>query len=336
MSLQNVFAPVKKEYDASAKPVVDVKMVCSEEERPRMVEIINRLAKSPRGLETLEVAKEGGFEFGFFHEETHCYGACDKAGWWVKLNPNAPDDKLVGTLSHECRHAGQFIRGAHETFGKQDVKSEIIMFRAMEADAQTNAVTACYELAQMGDVGPYQIFKRTYPEIEKAFSDALKANNGVVNHDVMTQAFKGWYDQNGTKKAYENGYEIEPMDKERKALLAGKEPTLLYKEPFDTATVVKMASYTDAGSYFTEDPKILESGKYLDVTEDTKAKMEEFFRIRQKMTGMEPDPTLAEIPTRPNVYRRPRYAVNDNAPQAKTVVADKVFSAAMMNKMRGR
>ena len=334
MSLKTAFFSKKQQYDASVKPVVDVRMDCKDEDKPRLTAIINRLAESPRGLETLQVAKEGDFAFGFFDEATTCYGACDLAGWWVKLNPNAPDDKLVGTLSHECRHAGQFIRGAHETFGKQDLKSEIIMFRAMEADAQTNAVTACYELAQMGDKGPYEIFKKTYPEIEKAFSDALQANNGVINHDVMTQAFKGWYDQNGTKKAYENGYQLEPMAMEQKSLLAGNKPTLLYNEPFDTATVVKMASYTAEGSYFTEDPKMLESGKFLDVTEDTKAKMEEFFKIRQETTGMAPDPTLAEIPTRPNVYRRPRYAVNDNAPKAK--VADKVMTAALLNKMRGR
>ena len=128
-------------YDSSAKPAVDVDLsLCKEDEKPRMIALINRLAKSPSGLETLQIAKEGCFTFSFFDGSTRCCGACDEAGKWIKLNPAKSDSKLVGTLCHEARHAGQFVRGAHEAFGVQDVRSELILFRAMEADAQTYAV----------------------------------------------------------------------------------------------------------------------------------------------------------------------------------------------------
>jgi len=209
------------------------------------------------------------------------------------------------------------------------------MFRAMEADAQTNAVTACYELYQLGDKAPYEIFKSTYPEIEKAFHDALVANNGLVDNRVMTEAFKGWYDQNGTKRAYERGYELEPMEDEIADLKAGKKPTLLYNEPFDTAETVKMASYTDNGSYFVDDPKILESGKYLDVAESSMRIMKNFFEIRKTLTGLPVDKTLAELPVRPD-YPPRNFYFQKTAAAAEYKTEKAVQVALALKKNNGR
>ena len=350
MSLKDVFSNplLQKEYDISVRPVVDVRMICSDEQKPRLTALINRLAQSERGLEALRAAQKADFGFGFFNDKGNCLGVCDKADWTVTLNENASDDKLVGTLAHECRHAGQFIRGAHETFGKQDLKSEIIMFRAMEADAQANALAACYELAQIGDKRPLEFFG--CPEITKPFNRELQNNGGVVTPEAMTAAFKGWYDQHDIKKAYERAYEVEPMWAEERSLQAGNAPKLLYAEPLDTTQTVKSITHTDKGSYFTDDPKILETGKYLDVTESTKAAFNLFFKIRHETTGMAPDPTNAHIPTRPNtVYRNP-YSLEaylererekaerekQKAQQTQNGTSQKAFSMALASKLRQR
>lgn len=319
MSIQEKFEAVNSaEYDKNAKPAVDIdlSLCANEDEKARMIHIVNRLAKSPCGLETLEIAKEGKFTFSFFEPGVKCFGACDEAGNWIKLAPNAPDDKLVGTLCHEARHAGQFVRGAHEAFGVQDVRSELILFRSMEADAQTYAVTACEELKQQGDAGPYAQFKDRYPEIEGAFSRALEKNGGKVDHEVMTATFKGWYDQLRTKTVYEESYQIEPMQKEVLALREGKAPSLMYTNSVGGEEAVAMAAWTKHGNYFTDDPKILESGKYLDVAKMSMDDIKTFFDIRQQLTGLEPDKSVDTIPVRPDTVfsDRPRMGGRPIAP----------------------
>ena len=344
-----------QEYDPKAEPVVKIDMSeCKKEDQPRMIALVNRLAKSPCGLETLQIAAENGFKFSFFDKGVRCFGACDEAGHWVKLSPDASDDKLVSTLCHESRHAGQFVRGAHEAFGVKDVRSELISFRAMEADAQTYAVTACMELAQQGEKGPYETFKKFYPEIEKAFDKAYQAAGKQITHEVMTETFEGWYDQLKTKTVYEEGYQIEPMTKEIYNIKQGKEPTLFYdKEKVSGEDAIALAGWTKDGNYYTKDPKRLESGKFLDVAEATMKDMQDFFRLRKELTGMEPDPSLASIPTRPDVLVRDRpkmgekpmdgmYETKDRilankqqyAADRKAVKQAAVLKAAAMNKAR--
>lgn len=309
MSLKNVFeVPVR--YDRSnpaEKPVVDIDMTeCKETDKPRMVALVNRLAKSPCGLETLQIAADNGFKFSFFDDGVRCCGACDEAGHWVRLNPRESDAKLVGTLCHECRHAGQFVRGAHEAFGVMDVRSELMCFRAMEADAQTYAITACKELQLQGDRSPYNIFADRYPEIEEAFR-ASYDKHGKVNHDVMTDTNESWYDQIRTKTVYEEAYQIEPMTKEIYDLKQGKEPTLFYdKQKMTAEEVVALACWTKDGNYYTKDPKRLESGKFMDVAKQAMGDMRDFFKLREELTGMKPDPSLDTIPTRPDYMHRER------------------------------
>ena len=326
------FFSVNREYDATVQPVVDIDMSeCKKEDQPRMIELVNRLAKSPCGLETLQIAAENGFKFSFFDPGVRCCGACDEAGHWVRLNPKESDDKLVGTLAHECRHAGQFVRGAHEAFGVMDVRSELISFRAMEADAQTYAVTSCKELALQGETGPYETFKQRYPEIEKAFDTAYKAAGNKITHEVMTETFEGWYDQLRTKTVYEEAYQIEPMTKEIYDLKQGKAQTLFYnKQQMGAQEAVAMAGWTKDGNYYTKDPKRLESGKFLDVAEQTMSDMRDFFKLRQELTGMAPDPSLETIPVRPDTMKRDRPKMGEKPMDAMFESKDRI----LMNKQR--
>ncbi len=302
--VKNAFvSPVPdSEYDASEKPVVDVDMSpCREEEKPRMISLINRLARSPIGLETLRIAKEGGFTFSFFDgTDVSCCGACDEAGKWIKLNPVKTDDKLVGTLCHESRHAGQFVRGAHEKYGVYDVRSELIMFRAIEADAQTYAIAACNELRFNGDGGPYHEFKRAYPEIEGRFMEALIKTQGDVTNEVMTETFKGWYDQKRTKTSYEESYQVKPMQTELSNLMIGREPTLHYTKQMSGADIIAIAGWTENGNYFTDDPAVLEQGHYIEVADTTMKALKNFFKAREALTGAAPDPSIETLPTRTN------------------------------------
>ena len=342
MSLKEALLPKEAPvYDKNAKPVVDIDMTeCKPEHQPRMIALVNRLAKSPCGLETLQIAAENGFKFSFFDKGVRCCGACDEAGHWVRLNENESDDKLIGTLCHECRHAGQFVRGAHEAQGVMDIKSELIVFRAMEADAQTYGITACKELALQGETGPYETFKKRYPEIEKAFDTAYQ-KEGKVNHNVMTATFEGWYDQLRTKTVYEEAYQIEPMTKEIYDLQQGKKPTLFYdKQSMGAEEAVAMAGWTKNGNYYVNDPKRLESGKFLDVAQATMEDFNDFFRMRKELTGMEPDKSIKDLPVRPNSMPRNRPHIGEKPREdalcERADVAKKAIMAKRLLAARGR
>lgn len=162
-SLQAVFeAPeVKQEYDPKANPVIDNidLTICSDEERPRMVALINRLAKSEAGKETLEIAVKAGYRFGFLDASSGDAGTCFGTLHAIGLNPVVPDDKLISTLCHESRHAGQKDRMKYiPDRDLLDVASGVRRARAEEADAQAYAVVACKQLEMKGDKVPLAAF----------------------------------------------------------------------------------------------------------------------------------------------------------------------------------
>lgn len=307
MSVKQVFttASAVRDYDRQAKPAVDVDLShCSPDERPRMISLINRLAKSKAGFETLQIAADGGYEFHFIKGKSRGYGYCDPENKCVALNPSSSDDKLVGTLCHECRHAGQFIRGKEFENADFNVQSQLLYFRAMEADAQTYAVTACDELNRQGDAGPLQQFYKFYPEIAKAHTNAMEKSGGRQSYRMMTDVFKGWYDQNNTKTSYEEGYQLEPMQEELRNMLRGAAPTMMFSDSVSCQDTVRTLAWTKEGNYFVDDPQILMSGKYMDVSERSFGDMCQFFSRRQELTGDEWDETLRDIPTRPNTLER--------------------------------
>lgn len=310
--LSKVFeAPAKEvKYDPKEKLTVDVDIsLCTKKERPRMIHIINRLAKSEAGRETLEIAAKAGYKYGFLDAKTNCFGCCFGGLNYIGLGPMASDDKLVSTLCHESRHAGQGVRMAElADRDKLDVASIIRQSRAKEADAQAYAVKACKELEMQGDAGPLATFAKFYPPIYAAYEKALAAENGIMNDKVVAGTFKGWYDQTGTKQNYEEGYIIDPMhDALEEYAKKGKENAEVYTfaDSVDSKTVVEKVGWTKNGNYLAgENPDFLDGERFLSIGERTKKDAMDFFAIRQERTGIEPDKSVESMPTHPDAFPR--------------------------------
>ncbi|MBO4519764.1 MAG: hypothetical protein J5787_01000 [Alphaproteobacteria bacterium] len=302
-------APVtQQQYDPKAELAVDVDIsLCTEEERPRMISIVNRLAKSEAGRETLEIAAKAGYKFGFLDASTNCFGCCFGGIKCIGLGPMASDDKLVSTLCHESRHAGQGVR--MELIPDRDqlnVASIIRASRAKEADAQAYALKACKELEMQGDAGPLATFAKFYPPIYAAYEKALAEQNGVMNDKVVAGVFKGWYDQTGTKQSYEEGYIIEPMHDAIEQFNKGTtEDTYTFEHNVSSSQVVQAIGWTKNGNYLAdEDPKFLDGEHYLSIGERTKKDAQDFFDIREEKTGIKKDKTVAKMPTHKDAYAR--------------------------------
>ncbi len=285
------------------KPVIDVDLrTCPKKDRPRMISMINRLAKSELGRETLQIAAENGYHFNFIRGKNRAFGFADPVSKRIALNPAFSDEKLIGTMCHECRHAGQFVRASDLDEEKWDVKTNLIYMRAMEADAQAYAASACEELHRLGDTGPKQEFYKYYPEIAKGFSEALIKNDGKLGHNLLTDTFKAWYDQLGTKSVYEEGYLLEPMQQELRNIAKGK-GSMTFETSISAQKTIAEIAWTKDGNYFRDDPEILNGGKYLDVSEFTMEQMKKFFEFRKEMTGKDDSKALNGIPTRPNTIK---------------------------------
>ncbi|MBR1778083.1 MAG: hypothetical protein IJ752_05820 [Alphaproteobacteria bacterium] len=309
LSLQQKFEVpvVRQEYDPKARLAVDVDIsICTEEERPRMISIVNRLAKSEAGRETLEIAAKAGCKFGFLDSSKQSFGTYFSNGF-IGLGPNASDDKLVSTLCHESRHAGQAVRMGHIP-GRSDLNvASIIRYScAKEADAQAYAVKACKELEMQGDTGPLATFAKFYPPIYAAYEKALAEQNGVMNDKVVAGTFKGWYDQNETKQKYEENYILTSMHRALKAFDQGM-PGVAYsfKENVTSEEIVSLVGWTKNGSYLAgEDPKFLDQDHFLSIGERTKKDAEDFFKMREEKTGIPKDSSLENMPTRKDAFAR--------------------------------
>ena len=294
-------------YDKAAEPVIDIDLsLCTDEERPRMVAIVNRLAKSPAGRETLQIAADAGYKFGFLDAKTNCFGCCFGGMNCIGVAPWASDEKLVSTLCHESRHAGQGVRMEDiPDRNELNVASIIRASRAKEADAQAYALKACKELEMQGDAGPLQTFAEFYPPIYEAFEKSF-AKEGVLNDRVVAATFKGWYDQTGTKQNYEEGYIIDPMHDAIDVFKQKKSKGVYtFGENVTSREIVKKIGWTKDGNYLAgENPKFLDEEQFLSIGERTKKDAQDFFALRKELTGQKPDKSVDKMPTHKDAFPR--------------------------------
>ena len=243
----------------------------------RITAMINQVVESDTGRQTLEIASKAGYklgmEFGF-----GCNGGCNKEKKNIVLNPVNRNDVLIGVLIHECRHAGQFERGEYDASDDkrprhETIKTNIIRTRAVEADAQATAIQVLGEMMEKGNEQPLFAFCRQLDNqaIGKAFERALYEENALENGKARTAAFLAWYENEPVKKAYDEAYQVEMM-KRREA--RGDNKTDTYAVSQSAAKIVKDLCLNNDGScYFSEDPKILESGHYIAVHREAAEKI---------------------------------------------------------------
>ncbi len=230
MSLKSAFEGIKRafgEYPNQALIVpIDISK-CNPSEKLRMTDIVNRLAKSEMGKHTLEAAAKAGYQFSF-ERMFDASGYANLDNKVIVLNSVNSDNSLITTLCHECRHAEQMDRYTNKGIrdDELDIPSNILLFRAMEADAQACAFFAAQELSRCGDSAPKMSFSFSAPKISNAGKKALKQTGGQLNHEVLTKAFQAWYDQKNIKGIYEEAYIVSPMEKTLRNLKANIPETL--------------------------------------------------------------------------------------------------------------
>ena len=282
ISVKQVFG--KSVNVLSAARQIDCDGVCffvtSRQEEQIAARLVNRLSKIPTGKKVLEGLKK--YRMPVCFESSSGYGFYNAQK--IVVNPRYSDDKVFSTLVHETRHMYQDKEcGINYERNDLDLKSQIMNDRAKEADAQTWAIRASYELKTAGDAGPFNSFKSKSPEIFDEFQAGLAKSGGVLNKDVMTAAFMAWYDQTALRAQYEKSYMTDSaaMDVQRVVMspvLKSGSPVYYDKRPLKSLTSEQLLT-AYASNYFSGDKKALESDKCLSVSRATKGMMNYAFNL---------------------------------------------------------
>lgn len=286
-------SPVVRGFYPDEQPEVPFKMEGSKQEKKRLTALINRIAKSsPFGKSVLEKAAENYTLCFEMQSQTAGYTAPKSKV--IALSPEYSDKYLLNVLVHESRHAGQFENGLNCDFGQMTVRSELMQFRAMEADAEACAGVATFEMKQKGDKKPFAKFSETSYDIAKQLQ-AFDGNPAADTGEMLRAAFDGWYKDGMIKDAYESSYITSIMDR---AILDKTEAELPYSKQVKSADVIEKICVCPAGCYFADDKNHLDNPALLDISHGTVKTADRFFEVRKMRTGMEADASYKDLPTR--------------------------------------
>ena len=187
----------------------------------------------------------------------------------------------------------------------------------MEADAESYGCLVAWELKAKGNDACWKDFAEQFPEITTPFETTLK-ETGDINQ-ARTAAFKGWYDNAERRDTYDESL-VQRIE---------KSPPKSFNKKLKSVSAARFvkAFCTDPDTgenYFTEDPKILESGKYTTLYEDSKDRIMAMHKKREALPGRIPDKTLAGIETQ----KRPPEEESENSAHAVSNEAKEVALAS--------
>jgi len=305
----------QKNVQAVQEPEVDISIKGSASNKRKMVEVINEMCKSDAGRAILENAAENGYELKFDRSaaDEGIYGYADPCEECCALNPNNSLAENIATLAHELRHAYQFTyeKLTDASSEEYDTKTLLHRDRTMEADAESYGCLVAWELKEQGNDTCWKDFAAEFPEITDAFETAFK-ETGDINQ-ARTAAFKGWYDNAERRDSYDKS-----IVDEIKATSPGNFNTKL--KSISAAKFVKaFCSDPQTGdNYFTDDPSILESGKYTALYEDRKACIVAHHQKREALKKV-PDKTLDEIETQKRPAKKKKNNTRAISQEAKEV-----------------
>ena len=277
------------------EPAVDIAIAGKPADQAKMIEVINEMCKSDAGRIILETAADNDYTLKFDKQlaKNGLFGEADPSEEVCSLNPKNTLAENIVTLAHELRHAYQYSYEESEVCPYEyDTKTMFLQNRIMEADAESYGCLVAWELKEQGNDLCWKDMKEEFPEITQPFEDAF-AKTGDLNQ-ARTAAFKGWYDNEERRNNYD-----ESMDN----WIRGTNPKTFHNKLKSISAnkfVNAFCSDPETGEvYFSENPKILESGKFMAVSEDIKEKLVSHHQQREALPNRVPDRSLNALVVQP-------------------------------------
>ncbi len=280
MSLQTAFEQsASKQEEVKQYDLYGVKVNVTPSEKKFAEDLFDSLAAIPTGRKAIEDMKK--YKVDFFLETAlgTAGGYFDPENNQIVMAKSLGMDFMEFALVHEARHLLQNNQGRNEAEEQNlDYASRLMINRATEADAQTQAIQACKEWEAQGHDAPMKRFEKHYKPIVDRFNRSQS----------LSDAFKGWYDDERISASYEQGYDVKPAVK------------TLFRKP-DARPYVSLKP-ADIGKFCGADrvdgfEEFLESKQARQVHLLTKTVME-MYDAAATAKGAPHDPSLNSVPVR--------------------------------------
>ncbi len=286
ISLTSAF---ENSYIAEATPQFEYKFKGSEKEKAHMDYLFERLWESDSAKELILSAINDGYEFEFCSSMSS-RGVSSGQNKYLLLNPTEKDDRLVATLAHELRHCQQFKNGIVKDIKGNNIRTEILQTRAIEADAFAYSILVAHELknsqhrdiyGNKGDSKPWEELTDTDKVLTSCFERSF--NNDGDTTKALYETFKAWYHHKPIVEQYDKILCNKLGIVEQQASFAS---SATFSRDEHISSIVKKTCNHKGASYFADSPLMLLSRDYYSVSEETSKTIKDFFakRAEQKLS----------------------------------------------------
>ena len=228
---QQSATPVKQ----GAEPSYPYLVYESQEDLDRLEAALTELRKTKTGAKLIADATEHKTPIRL-DRAMRAYGSYDEVTNDLKINANNDENRMVGTLAHELRHAQQFQKGILLDAYLDTPKTYIQNQAAIEADASATSCAVCYELALQGNDKPLEALRQKDPHIVNPFQNAA-VKGGLADGSAYQAGFKGWFTDYCTRDSYDILYI--KMARQRRSNCTREEEAKKFERVVPVADVVE-------------------------------------------------------------------------------------------------
>ncbi len=200
MSLKEAAEQTSSKEEVVAYKIHGVNVNVAPSEKKFADDLFDSLASIPTGQNAIKDMKKYGVNFYLETALGTAGGYFDPENNQIVMAKSLGMDFMEFALVHEARHLWQNNQGRNEAEAQNlDYATRLMINRATEADAQTQAIQACKEWEAQGHDAPMKRFEKHYKPITDRFAKT----------PTLSEAFKGWYDDERISASYEQGYDVE-------------------------------------------------------------------------------------------------------------------------------
>lgn len=240
---QQTVTPVKKDVEPSYPYLVYE----SQQDLDRLEAALTELRKTKTGAQLIADATEHKTPIRL-NGAMRAYGSYDEVTNDLKINANNDENRMVGTLAHELRHAQQFQKGILLDAYLDTPKTYIQNQAAIEADASATSCAVCYELALQGNDKPLEALRQKDPHIVNPFQNAA-VKGGLSDGSAYQAGFKGWFTDYCTRDSYDILYI--KMTRQRRSNCTREEEDKKFERVVPVADVVEKVCTCNGKPYMS-------------------------------------------------------------------------------------
>ncbi len=255
-------------------------------------------------------------------------GLCDPDKKIIYLGANFDDERLAFTLVHEAAHAEQYSKYTMEDFGINNLQSEIMLTRILEADADVKAMIFAHDMRERGNEGIYEKMAKDSPEIATAFEKSINEDPiNISNGKALEASFDAWFDNSSNKFSYEKSYYVKELTNitERE-----QEDFYTFEKDINPHEIVnKICVSHDGKPYYKQNAEILKQGKYVDIASATKMFFDAWFEGRKGVYGIAADSSLKNLPVRIGTKSEPMGVRSIVSPSIRSDFGESKFNKSL-------